>query len=579
MKRITTISLFIALLACCVDADRHWTNWDGGGRDRLVSGGDTLPGLISISISPHDTIVTQELNQAGQVDYKVMGTFVSGQQDLTAHATFSLNDSMLGYFEGATLTTNSKQGGVTQVRAKVGSIAAFATLTVKIKVSSVATGVPKDAATRFIKPCTGGGVIKVAYPQAGTMVPPNLADLTVMWADGTSDLWEVSLQSQTTDVKLYTTKKKTRISSTNWKWIASSNLAGALKLTVRGIKQADPSQCATSQQAEIIIGPTEVKGGIYYWTTIPYNAIMRYDFGQAEKKPESYYSQSKEGQCVGCHSISPDGSRLAFTDKIDDGSIMDVKTGTFLKKKTSKVFFQVFTPDNKYLISNYQGKMSIRDGTTGVQISPLALGSLPVVHPELSPTGDLLVYSQLKYLNISHGLGYYEGSIATASFKGTSVGSPKVIVKGDKWNNYYPAISPDGRWIIFNRSDGSSYSNNTAELWVVRVSGGLPVELKRANKGKLLRNSWARWSPFTHTYKGGKLFWFSFSSIRDYGTELVNSSKKINDSTPQIWMTAFAPDLAQDGKDPSFPAFWLPYQELKSRNHIAQWTKKVPTVQ
>ena len=574
MKRLTILSLVTALLACCVDAGSQWTNWDASGRDNLVGSGDTVPGLFSISILPHDTSVTQELNKPGRVVYKVMGTFVSGQRDLTAQASFSINDDGLGYFDGPTLELNGKLGGSTLVRAHVGSLGATTPLTVKIKVRAVTPGAPNDAASRFNKPCMAGSSITVAYPEAGTMVPPNLADLTVMWVDGASDLWEVSLQSKTTDVKLYTAQKKLRVSTSTWQAIASSNLAGSVRLSIRGVKQAAPAQCATSKQAEIVVGPTQIMGGIYYWTTVPDNAIMRYDFGQATNKPESYISQKKAGYCVGCHAISPDGSRLAFTDNVDDGYIMDVKNGTFLKKKTPKVFFQVFTPDNKYLVSNYKGRMSIRDGITGTKLAELALGGHWATHPELSPMGDLLVFTQLKHAD--PGLDFIEGSIATAPLKGTSAGSPTVIVKATgTQNNYYPAISPDGRWIIFNRSNSGSYSNNEAELWVVRTSGGAPVQLKRANKGKDLRNSWARWSPFTHDYKGGKLFWFSFSSIRDYGTELVNSNKQIEKSIPQIWMTAFAPDLAQGGKDPSFPAFWLPYQELKSRNHIAQWTKKV----
>jgi hypothetical protein len=31
--------------------------------------------------------------------------------------------------------------------------------------------------------------------------------------------------------------------------------------------------------------------------------------------------------------------------------------------------------------------------------------------------------------------------------------------------------------------------------------------------------------------------------------------------------------------DPSFPAFCLPFQDLKTSNHIAQWTTSVPVVQ
>lgn len=34
-------------------------------------------------------------------------------------------------------------------------------------------------------------------------------------------------------------------------------------------------------------------------------------------------------------------------------------------------------------------------------------------------------------------------------------------------------------------------------------------------------------------------------------------------------------DPSLDGKDRSFPAFWLPFQDVNSDNHSAQWVEKV----
>jgi hypothetical protein len=47
---------------------------------------------------------------------------------------------------------------------------------------------------------------------------------------------------------------------------------------------------------------------------------------------------------------------------------------------------------------------------------------------------------------------------------------------------------------------------------------------------------------------------------------------------PQIWMAAIdvtvanAPQVAQD---PSFRAFWLPFQDMTTHNHTPQWTQAV----
>jgi hypothetical protein len=52
-----------------------------------------------------------------------------------------------------------------------------------------------------------------------------------------------------------------------------------------------------------------------------------------------------------------------------------------------------------------------------------------------------------------------------------------------------------------------------------------------------------------------------------------------DDKTPQIWMAPFYTGRATMGQDPTAPAFRLPFQNLTSNNHIAQWTEKVVDVQ
>jgi hypothetical protein len=46
-----------------------------------------------------------------------------------------------------------------------------------------------------------------------------------------------------------------------------------------------------------------------------------------------------------------------------------------------------------------------------------------------------------------------------------------------------------------------------------------------------------------------------------------------------IWMVAVEPDKALAGEDPSAAAFAIPYQDLDTSNHIAQWTEKIIVVQ
>ena len=37
-------------------------------------------------------------------------------------------------------------------------------------------------------------------------------------------------------------------------------------------------------------------------------------------------------------------------------------------------------------------------------------------------------------------------------------------------------------------------------------------------------------------------------------------------------------DPTLDAKDRSFPAFWLPFQDVNSHNHAAQWVEQVPSM-
>jgi hypothetical protein len=63
------------------------------------------------------------------------------------------------------------------------------------------------------------------------------------------------------------------------------------------------------------------------------------------------------------------------------------------------------------------------------------------------------------------------------------------------------------------------------------------------------------------------------SSKRNFGVRLVNQAR------PQIWMSPFFPDQAQMSVDPSGAPFRLPFQDITSDNHIAQWTEKVVVTQ
>jgi hypothetical protein len=196
-------------------------------------------------------------------------------------------------------------------------------------------------------------------------------------------------------------------------------------------------------------------------------------------------------------------------------------------------------------------------------------------------------------------------------------GTPTVFLQSGGENNYYPSYSPDNpmSYIIFNRVDdmgrgnacngafcpNDSFSNPAARLMLVQnASGSKPIDMERANGSPAstktpLSNSYPRWAPFVQTYHGNKLLWFTFSSTRDYGVRVLNHKTGMfqcypadaaetpggahrqafgpSCQEPQLWMAPITFTEAQSSSaDPSGVAFWIPYQDIKTHNHTAQWT-------
>jgi hypothetical protein len=227
-----------------------------------------------------------------------------------------------------------------------------------------------------------------------------------------------------------------------------------------------------------------------------------------------------------------------------------------------------------------------------------------------------------------HFLG---GSLWKATFDETSstITNPQAFLTAAASQNfYYPDQSPDGHWVVLNENDDTSAANNDGDCFYSRKArvkilhfppqaGDLPLDLPALNVTDGLSNSWPRWSPVVQTYKSHQILWVTFSSNRDYGLYLKNtvngypqgapldagnvnmsydnyyppespaydqpqpSSKGnvffANYAAPQIWMAAIIvdPDRSLDAQDRSFPAFWLPFQEVTAHNHSAQWVATV----
>jgi hypothetical protein len=134
---------------------------------------------------------------------------------------------------------------------------------------------------------------------------------------------------------------------------------------------------------------------------------------------------------------------------------------------------------------------------------------------------------------------------------------------------FFPVYSPDSRWLAFARARGKSKDSKNAELFLIDAeAGGEPIALERLNRrvrlktdGKDFGNTMPTWAPSTRP----DVFWLAFSSIRDYGEVLVHAERD------QLWGAAIDPARIADGEDPSYAAFWMPFQDVQEGNHRAFW--------
>jgi hypothetical protein len=220
----------------------------------------------------------------------------------------------------------------------------------------------------------------------------------------------------------------------------------------------------------------------------------------------------------------------------------------------------------------------------------------------------------------------FGGSLYTVPYSGNGMfGTPTPFLMSNGENNYYPSYSPDSTasaagltppsFVLFNRvatdpagtncSNGfcpnDSFSNPNARLMLMaNMANSTPIDLEKANGSPVaspvgLSNSYPRWAPFVQVYHGNKILWFTFSSTRDYGLRILNHKSGMYqcypddapqrpggthitafDPTcqqPQIWMAPVVFSEARSSTiDPSGVAFWVPYQDMTTHNHTAQWT-------
>jgi hypothetical protein len=613
----------VVSIVCALGCDERVIQHSGEGAGG--SPGDTLPGLASILVAPTDQTIVIDGDTPAIMAYHATGVFRDGhREDITTRAQFALSDAGLGSFAGGTLTTQTLRGGATSVVAAAGGVQGTTGVTIVLRkrVNDPGSGnLPPDPGGRF-----GGGVDparapQLVYPADGVLLPPNLAKLELHFYPGSGNtLFELSLSNQVTDIRVYLRCTNPLAGGciylpdpTVWTWLAETNRGRTVTVELRG---TDDAGGAVGQSATQSLGfaRDNIMGGIYYWTTSSGSAIMRFDFGSlTQRQAEQFLTTNlTNGRCIGCHALSRDGHKMviaASSGPVND-LLLDVRTRAPLVPfpTPQSSFFESWNPDGTRYVGVYNSRanpnynLQIFDGTTGRFVQSIAgtgTAQEPADDPDWSADGTRIAFTRMGD-STSWPQWASHGSIQMVMGSGDAFGAPIEIVPAQSGKNrYYPAFSPDGALLVFDEStcmsgdSGSDCDHDTdptARLYIVRAAAGAsPIELARANAGgptdgqnRDFCNSFPKWSPFVFQRtgeEGTRVEWLTFSSKRKMGLRSPPPSSDTSRGPlgTLIWMTAVDPDRAIAGDDPSLPAFALPFQDLTTSNHIAQWTSQVVT--
>jgi hypothetical protein len=633
--------------------------------------------LSSVRIVPPNATLT--VNAGSQVvqAYKVMGV-VDGtgpEIDVTPRFVFYVPDNYLvGGFPtngGPTFTSRlpalptdpPQQGGTLTVQAQASNpgnvlLTTTTTLTVQLLAQlSDPTGaaIPVNPQNLFGGSVDGGApdtgpagpdptrAPTTFYPNEGVMLPPNLKQLEVHWQPGspTNTLFRVTFDSAAATINYYVRCGSTSIASpgltpgacalhldsTGYGYLAQSNAGhGNVGLTVAGTDD-NGSGYGVSTTTNLQFAQEPVNGGVYYWD-VTNTRIMRFDFGGTQTTPDIFLAPrdyATNGDCVGCHSLSHDGTKLAASQNGQGGGQliyvnnigkatappapvrMDPSYLTQNGDANDHIQFASFNSGGDQFVAVYgdtnatspgpdggaildRNKLWFHDGTTGAIIRG-AEKVLPFEpdHPSWSPDATMIAMTHVG----SHGTSQreYSGGIDVATFANGVLGDPFVVIPSlvPGTNTYNPDFVPDSSFFVFSQStcpvgqersdtcDSDVANNLNATTWAcLPIPNGTPIHLDKAgtpglaDKGATPIDTFPRSTPFKTAQGSGQLFWFTVASQRQPGLR-----RKTGGTQQLLWMFAIDPAQIVAGQDGSYPGFFLPFQDLSTSNHIAQWTQKI----
>lgn len=469
------------------------------------------------------------------------------------------------------------------------------------------TAVPDNASDLFGPAGSGAasGGPCLLDPEVGSLFPKNwLRPRFRLSAPSPQNLFEIRLHvdNQQNDLVVYTTSTQWTMPAELWTKLTVHSNDRPISVSIRGGELSGGTLKggpALGTTGSITIAPVDAGGTIVYWTTSGGTVLRGFKIGEERVHDILKPAQSTAGtKCVGCHSSTPDGSFVAFsqTAYADTGDPANIGLRTVDGKASEPAYLTSaartllgripqqlptfsgahYTTGDRIAITNLLVNAKYEIAWTDLEAKSEAQGvgwgviardgdSNMVAAPVWSHNGQSIAY--VSTASAQSGVSVSDGDLRLVPYNGRK-GGPALPVAGASdpaYNEFYPAFAPDDSFLSFSRlpAGQSSYNNGSSEIYIVPTAGGSATRLAANDpqacsgwKSPGALNSWPKWAPEVKSSDGRRYYWISFSSARTGGP-------------PQLYVGGVV--VEKDGSVKTYKALYLWNQPAADGNHTAAW--------